>query len=447
MTERSIGSEAANDGRAESDPDEAERLHVKQEQPQPKQRRSGHWRAPLAITAITLGCVLAPVAVIGYWASNEVTNTDRYVQNMAPLISEPAVQGAMAAKITAAITGQLDINARTSSVATELSQHGLTRLSTLVSGLSGPITTGVDQAVQSAVARTVASPAMATIWTQANRAAHAAVVKVLSGQGGDTANLDNGKVTISLGPFITKAEQNLAADGLSFATKLPPVNPTFTLFSAPNLEKAQTGYRLVSALKWVLPFLAFGLMAVGIFVARRPRRAFAGAGLGLAASMLVLAAALAIARGIYLRSVPSSTLPSAAAAALYDTLVRFIRDGLRILMVVGLVVAIGAYLTGNAAGAVRIRRTVSGWIGRLGARGPSTGPVGGWMGAHKRGLRAGAVVVAALIFVFTLPPSMALLIWLLVLLLLALGLIELLGGRGGSQATQAPAPPAPRTPA
>ncbi len=110
MTERSIES------------DVGERLRG-QERP----RRAGHWRAPLAITLIILGCVLAPIAVVGYWAANEVTNTDRYVQNMAPLISEPAIQNALTDKITTVITGQLDVGARTSQVATELSQHGLTR--------------------------------------------------------------------------------------------------------------------------------------------------------------------------------------------------------------------------------------------------------------------------------------------------------------------------------
>jgi hypothetical protein len=399
-----------------------------------KPRRAGHWRAPLAITLIILGCVLAPVAVVGFWAANEVTNTDRYVQNMAPLIAEPAIQNALTGKITAVITGQLDVGARTNQVATELSQHGLTRLSTMLNGLSGPIEGGVDGAIQAAVTRAVASPAMATIWTQANRAAHAAVVKVLSGQGGGAVNVTDGMVTISLGPFIAKAEQELTAAGLSFVSNLPAVNPTFTLFEAPNLDRAQAGYRLVSTLKWVLPLLALGLMAVGILVARRRWRALAGAGLGLAASMLVLAVALAIARGIYLRSVPSSTLPPDAAALLYDTLVGFVRDGLRVLIVAGLVVALGAYLAGDAAGAVRVRQTISGWSGRI--YGPGAGPVGGWVGAHKAGLRVAVVAIAALVFVFTLPPSMALLIWLLVVLLLALGLIELLGGRGQGRSMQ-----------
>ncbi|MFI5062657.1 MAG: hypothetical protein ACHP9Z_01575 [Streptosporangiales bacterium] len=54
--------------------------------------------------------------------------------------------------------------------------------------------------------------------------------------------------------------------------------------------------------------------------------------LGFAASMLVLGAGLAIARALYLNSVPASASTDAAAAA-FDILVRFIKTALRTLLV------------------------------------------------------------------------------------------------------------------
>ena len=72
--------------------------------------------------------------------------------------------------------------------------------------------------------------------------------------------------------------------------------------------------------------------------------------------MLILGIVLAIARSIYLNSVPSNVLPANAAAVLYDTLVRFIKDGLRAMLVVGLIVAMAAFFTGPSATAVRTRR-------------------------------------------------------------------------------------------
>ena len=399
----------------------------------------GRWHAVVATVAITLGCVLAPISVLGVWAANQVSNTDRYVANMAPLIDEPPIQHALSARITSEITSRVDVPALTASASTELAQAHLPRLSALVSNFSGPIANGVDSLIGTTVARAVASPAMATLWVTANRAAHAGIVKVLSGQGNGTFSVVNGQVVLSIGPLITQVQQQLTARGLSFASKIPTVNATFPLFEAPNLAKAQQGYRLLTTLRWVLPLLSVALLVAGIWIARGHRRALLRAALGFSASMLVLAAALAIARGIYLNSVPQSVLPADAAAALYDTLVRFIKEGLRILLVIGLVIAAGAFLTGPSAAAVRTRHAVAsgiGWVRSRGERaGLRTGPVGAWTAAHKMILRVGAVAVAALIFVFWGQPSVALVIWLVVLLLVVLGLIELLAGRPASPAT------------
>jgi fatty acid desaturase len=71
-----------------------------------------------------------------------------------------------------------------------------------------------------------------------------------------------------------------------------------------------------------------------------------------------------------------------------------------------------------------------GWVRARGERaGLRTGPVGSWTAAHKTLLRAVAVAVAALIFVFWGQPTVAVVIWLVVLLLVVLGIIELLSGR------------------
>ena len=397
--------------------------------------RHQRWRAPVAAIAIVVGCVLAPIAVLGVWASNQVTNTDRYVQNMAPLISEPSIQQALSARITTAITRQLNVPVREAQTADQLDRAGLSGLSGLLRNFSGPISSGIDGFVGSAVTRVVSGPGAAKLWTQANRRAHASLVKVLSGQGNSAVSVINGQVTISLGPFISQAKQALSQRGLTLVDKLPPVNPTIALFEAPDLSKARSAYRLISALRWVLPFLALALLAVGIYAARGRRRALLGAALGLSASMLVLAAALAIARAIYLNSVPQSTLPPDAAAVLFDTLVRFIKDGLRVILVAGLVIAVGAFLTGPSAAAVRTRRAARSGLGWVRARGElaglRTGPVGAWTGAHKRLLRIGAVAVAAVVFVFWGQPTLAVAIWIVVLLLVALGLIELIGGGGG----------------
>ena len=405
-------------------------------------KRPGGWRAPVSALLIVLGCILAPISVLGVWGANQVGNTDRFVANMSPLISEPPIQHALSAKITAQITSRLDIPAVTNQAAAQASAANLPRIATLLHTFSGQIASAVNSAIATAVSRVVASPAMAVVWTQALTAAHSGIVRVLSGQGGGAVNVVNNQVVLNLGPLITQAKKQLSAQGLTIVNNIPNVNATFPLFEAPNLAKAQQGYRLTQTLKWVLPFLTLLLLALGFYVARGHRRALIGAALGLAASMLVLGIALSIFRVIYLNSVSKNALPSDAAAALYDTLIRFIRQGLRVLLVVGLVIAVGAFLTGPSVTAVRTRKGIVSGIDWLRARGERAGvhagPVGEWTAAHKNLLRILAIAVVALIFIFWGQPSAALVISLVVVLLVLLGLIELIGGRPAAPRAASP---------
>jgi hypothetical protein len=146
--------------------------------------------------------------------------------------------------------------------------------------------------------------------------------------------------------------------------------------------------------------------------------------------MLVLGAGLLIFRNVYLGSVPAS-LPADAAAALFDTLVRFIKQALRVLLLVGLIVAAGAFLTGPSVAAVKIRSAFGSgiaWIRQRGERaGLGTGLVGTWTYAHRTMLRVSAVALAALVFVFWGQPTGLVVIVIVVVLLVVLGLIELIG--------------------
>ncbi len=376
-----------------------------------------------------LGCVLAPVAVLGVWAGTEVSDTGRWVATVEPLIHDPAIQNVLTDKITDQITSQLNITGTINQAATQLNSRGLPRISTLLNTFGPQIVSAVTGFIHSTVHTVISSQAMATAWVQVNTVAHQAVVKVLSGQGGGAISTSNGQIVLNLGPLIAVAKTDLLARGFSLASNIPPVSPTFALFQAKDLGKAQAGYRLIKALKIVLPILVVLLLGAGVYVARGRRRALVGAALGLVASMLVLAIGLLIARSIYLSSVPSSVLPSDAAAAAFDAMVHFIKVGLRVVLAVGLVVAIGVFFTGPSHTAVQTRAALKSGLARIrnfGERkGVSAGPFGLWTYAHRRSLRIGAVALFALIFVFWGEPTALVVILLVVLLLVVLGLIEL----------------------
>jgi hypothetical protein len=423
-------SELSQDERAELERLRAETAELHRQPASAGRRRHFSWRTTVSIVLIVLGCVIAPVAVIGVWAGNEVSNTGRYVDTVEPLIHDPAIQNYLSNQITNQITSRLNITGVINQASAQLNSKGLTRIGSLVTTFGPQIKSGVNSFVYSTVHTVVASQAAAKIWVQVNTTAHQAVVKILSGQGNGAISTSNGQIVLNLGPFITVVKEDLVQHGFSLASNIPPVSPTLALFQAKDLGKAQAGYRLITTLKIVLPILVLVLLAAGVYAARHRRRALIGAGLGLAASMLVLSIGLLIAHSIYLSSIPS-TFPSDAAAAAFDALVHFLKEGLRAVLAVGLVVAIAAFFTGPSRTAIATRSGIKSgleWIRHFGERrGVSTGPVGEWTYHHRRGLRIGAVALFALIFVFVGEPTAGLVILLVVLLLVVLGLIELIG--------------------
>jgi hypothetical protein len=146
--------------------------------------------------------------------------------------------------------------------------------------------------------------------------------------------------------------------------------------------------------------------------------------------MLVLGIALAIIRTVYLNKLPVAVNAEAAAAA-FDTIVRFIRQGLRVLLAVGLVVAIAAFFTGPSVTAVRTRGAFkSGFDAIRGTgekAGVTTGPVGTFVYQYRTPLRVTAVAVAALVLVFGGIPTGLTVLIIAIVLVLVLGLIELIG--------------------
>jgi hypothetical protein len=425
------GQELGPDERAELERLRAETARLRGQGDGPARRQRFSWRTPVSIVLIVLGCIIAPVAVLGVWAGNQVSDTGRWVATVEPLIHDPAIQNVLTDKITNEITSQLNLNGVITQAATETGARGLPRISSLLTTFGPQITSSITGFIHSTVHTVIASQAMANAWVQVNTVAHQALVKVLSGQGGGAISTSNGQIVLNLGPLIAVAKQDLVARGFSLANSIPDVNPTVALFEAKNLGQAQSGYRLITRLKIVLPILVLVLLGAGVYVARGHRRALVGAGLGLAASMLVLAIGLLIARSIYLSSVPSSVLPGDAAAAAYDTLVHFIKIGLRVVLAVGLVVAIGAFFTGPSRTAVQTRSGLKSGMGRIRnfgeRRGVSAGPVGHWTYEHRRILRIAAVAVVGVILVFWGQPTTVVVIVLVIVLLVLLGLIELIG--------------------
>ena len=409
----------------------------------PRRRRTPNWKSVAAGFLITLGCILAPLSLMTVWVHNQVSDTDRFVATMSPLIDEPSVQAAVTDRVSDTIFGYVDVQGLATQAVDALAAQGLPPVVVdRLQGLTGPLTSSVHGFVHDRVAGLVASPQIQAAWDQAIRLGHEQMNAVLSGNA-SAVTIAGDEVRLDLAPFITVAKQQLAAAGLTAVNRVPDVHPTIAVGDAATLVQAKSAYNTLDKVATWLPWITLILLAAGVYLARNHRRALVTTGFGFATGMVVLAVALFVVRSILISNVPSRS--AAPAGAAYDLVVRFLRDGVRTAFVVGLLLALGAFLAGPSTTAVRIRGALSrfvGWLRRGGAKaGLKTGPVGGWVHAHLTALRIAVVAVAVLVFVFLSTPSGAAAIVIAVLLVVCLAVIQFLdqppAERGGHAGTGA----------
>jgi hypothetical protein len=402
----------------------------------PRPRRSARaWgRTVLAVVLIALACILAPLSVASVWARSQVTDTNRYVETVAPLAHDPAVQQAITTNLTNVVFQYVDVEGITNQAISAIQDRGVLppAVATQLQALAVPLANGVRSFAHDRIAQVVQSDAFAQAWEQANRTAHEQLVAALTGQS-QSVVLEDNAVKVNLAAFVTVVKERLVASGFELAAKIPEVNATFTVFQSADLNKVQRGFDLLNTLGYWLPFILVAIAGLGIYLARNHRLAFIGAGVGVTLAMLVAALALQYARSVYLDSVPATVLPQDAATVIFDTVIRFLREAIRALALLGVIVALGAFLTGPSVTA----RTLRGWlvaafaaakggVVRLGLR---MDGVTSWVGPRARLFRG--IVVALGFLVLLLEPyrTPGLVLWVTVAVLAALAVIEFLAVR------------------
>jgi hypothetical protein len=377
-------------------------------------KRLPRWRRALVAILVIVSVVLVPLAGLSIWVRNLVLDTNHYVDTVAPLATNKAITDVVAKRATNRLFQQVDVEAQAKDALPDRAQF-----------LAGPISSGVQTFVEQAATRALATEQFATVWKNANRRAHTLVVKALTDEG-KGVTIKNDKVVLDLSAEIDEVIKRLDQRGVTVFDSLgeKQKNLQVELFDASQLEQARSAVHLLDRLRIVLVVLVFVLLGAALALSGNRRRTLMRWGIGLVAAMAVTAALLALGRSAYL----SVAQNHEAAAAAFDIVVRFLRNGIRIIAALGLIVALAAFLSGPSRPAVWIREGAKSLIGGAGRKtGWKPGPVGTWVAAHKVGLRVAGVAVAFLVlFLWDSPRPLTLLV-LALLLLVYLAAIEFVG--------------------
>ncbi|WP_405753182.1 hypothetical protein OG232_19850 [Streptomyces sp. NBC_01411] len=376
-------------------------------------------RSFFAVLLIVVAGILTPVSAVAVWTRDVVGDTDRYVALMRPLASDPAVQSAVTDRATEAIVKYVSVDALLKSVG----PAERAEIELAIGALNKPIASGLKELVHSAVAGFVDSDAFTDVWVQLNRTAHTAAEKALTSDRGSA-------LTIDLAPVTDAAKKQLTDSGLTIASKIPTVHTRYTVLDSQAVGRARTAFRLLRIGGLWLPMVTVLLAAGGVLLAVRRRRALVTAGLAVAAGALLLGLALAVFRSLYLDRLPAD-IPEPAAAAVINALTAFLRTAVRMIAVVGAVLALAAWLGGSGRVAVRVRTVWRGTIGAVrDAMGLRTGRAGLWVVRARTWLNATVVAVALAVYLVWDRPTAGVAVGIALSVLVALALVELAADDG-----------------
>jgi hypothetical protein len=353
--------------------------------------RRAVWRARLRRASLTLllvlGCGLVGASLIAIWTRATVLNTDRYVNTMAPIARSPAVQSAVADKLSTAIVSKVDVQA--------LAREALPDRADV---LAPAIAEGINGAVTRQINEFVHSDRFPEVWDNANRTIHERVVALLTTGESGRLKLEGNTVYLDLSAAVEQVKAALRKRGFTrVADAIPPtVDGRIQLLSSTGFSKARDGINRLERLSIVLPILAILFLVAHVFFAESKRRGLLRVGIGLAVTGLILLAVVGIARTLYLDAINEAVLPRQAAADIFDKLIVVLREALRITVIVAVLLAILSLLAGRP---LRVAIEKGGPKLRETAARVSASPQTTWLADHTAAVQWGVVLFGGLVLV------------------------------------------------
>ncbi|MFI6941415.1 hypothetical protein ACIBI4_19240 [Streptomyces sp. NPDC050418] len=272
-------------------------------------------RGTIAVVLLVLACVLTPLGALSTWAKYQIGDTDNYVAAMAPLASDPDVQDAVSTAVADEIGRNID---------------------------AGPLQETLTEFIRQAVGSFTDTAAYRTAWDAASRAAHEAVQQALKSG-------DDGSVVIDLAPITQQIKDQLVADGVPFAQRIPVQHTEVEVMKSKDMVFLRKGLHMLQVAGIWLPVAAVLCAVAGIALAVRRRRAVIATALGVALASALLGLALWISRRLTLSDLPPD-VSKGAAGAVFDALTSSLRTAVWVIVAVGLVVALVVYLTRRVPG-------------------------------------------------------------------------------------------------
>jgi len=351
-----------------------------------------------------------------FWLDREIYNTHRYVNTVAPLSSNRAIDAAVANEITNELFKHIDVAAEAQQV-----------LPNKAKIFSLPLSAALRKYTVTVVEQFLRTREFRRLWVTANAQAHVALIDALEGRPSPLVGPD-GSVDIDLSNMVAEARQILAEQGLHIFDRIKPalLQRRLVIAKPRSLAQIRRGVKLLRALAIALPILALCLVGLALALSGDRARTLFWAGVSLTAAGALGIAAIVVGRTYYLHEVVGPQVPHDAAVAFYDTVLASLRFDYRLACWIGLGVSGVAVLAGSSAAAVRFRRNALAVAGRIADEAVGESATAQWVAENKSILRTITVITGLLLLLTTSHPTERLLVELGIGVLVVLAAIEIL---------------------
>ncbi len=379
------------------------------------------WRNGGAGVLIVIGVLLFSMAISAIWLNRTIMDENRWVDTVAPLAQDPAIQDYVAATASNAIFNAVDIQSYVS--------QALKPLPPQAQILTAPITGAVQNFVRDAATKFTRSPQFADIWVKMNRLAHKAFIASVTQTRGGLISNQNGKVTLDVSVLVDEIKSTLSAKGLTFVNNIsiPMGQQQITLIDSPALGQMAMVIQIMNASAYVLPLLALALLVGGVALAVNRRKAVLWMGIGIIIVTMVPIQAIYLGQYPFAKAALSlGQMPTTAAQAAYTIVFRNLIRADQIAAFLGLVFVLGAIVVGPSKWATALR---GGFQHGLDNIGPDWdfGSAGQWIYDHRSGMRSAGVIAAIVLLLLMPAKTVATVIWLVVAVLVWLLAVALFG--------------------
>jgi hypothetical protein len=173
----------------------------------------------------------------------------------------------------------------------------------------------------------------------------------------------------------------------------------FTIARPGALRRARHAVSVLKTLSIALPAAAIALFAFAFAISQNRRRTLLHAGIALGVAGVIGVVAIVAGRSYYLHSVVGPDVPHPAATAFYNTVVRDLQRGYKLLCLIGVGLVAAGLLAGPSRAATRLRSLTLRGAGAAADRAVGEPVVSGWVAANKSTLRTVALVAGLLFLV------------------------------------------------